>query len=300
MPAGVYVGTDDGLYVLRPTERLDLPGRRLRSLVDDGSTVWAVVGDSEVYKAGVAGIWRHVIRVRNATVTCIYPSPAGVLIGTAGAHLYRWRSHRLEPVESFELIEGRTKWHTPTGDPPSVRSIGIDHDGTIFVSVYVGGIMRSTDDCATWQPMAELTESVQQAIVLPGADDPLLAATERGLSTSWDHVKKWNHRALGLDGPYCSAVAVCDDTVLVCASEGPDARRAALYRGSLEGVRFERCGEGAPELDGNLDPACLSGAGQHAVVGTPDGSVYLSSDAGRTWDVLAEGLPPVRCVLVRP
>lgn len=298
MPAGIYVGTDDGLHVFGSQTRLELPGRRLRTLVADGDKIWALVGESEIFNAGAAAIWRHVTRLRNVKTTCIHPSGDGLLIGTYGAHLYRLRGQRLEPVESFDLVDGRAKWHAASGDQPSVGSIGVDDDGNTFVNVRIGGIPRSTDDCATWEPTLDIDEDVHQIIALPG-DGPLLAATARGLSTSWDHGGAWNHRALGLDGTYCTAVGVCNDTVVVSASEGTNGKGAAIYRGGLEGVRLERCGKGLPDLETNIEPHCLAGAGSTIAFGTTTGAVYASADAGRSWELLADGLPAVRCVLVR-
>ena len=299
MPAGIYVGTDDGLYVFGSEKRLELPGRRLRTLAADGDAIWALVGESEIFSAGAAAIWRHVTRLRNVRTTCVHPGPDGLLIGTYGAQLHLLRDRRVEPVEGFDFVEGREKWHTPWGEPPSVRSIGVDGDGTIFVNVHVGGIPRSTDNGTTWEPTVDIDEDVHQILALPG-DGPVLAATARGLSTSWDHGTSWNHRALGLTGTYCRAVAVCGDTVLVGASRGPDGADAAVYLGGLEGVRFERCRKGLPdELADNVDTHCLSGAGTTAAFGTSAGAVYASQDSGKNWELLADGLPPVRCVLVR-
>lgn len=299
MPAGIYVGTDDGLYVLGAERRLHLPGRRLRTLAADDAAIWALVGESEIFSAGAAGIWRHVTRLRNVRMTCVHPAPSGVLIGTHGADLYLLRDRRVEQVEGFSYVEARDKWHTPWGEPPSVRSIGVDGDGTLFVNVHVGGIPRSTDDGLSWEPTLDIDEDAHQVLALPG-DGPVLAATARGLATSWDRGTSWNHRALGLNGSYCRAVAVCDDTVLLSASQGPDGRGAAVYRGGVEGVRFERCGKGLPdELPGNVDTHCLSGSGATAAFGTQAGTVYATHDAGRTWELVADELPAIRCVLVR-
>jgi hypothetical protein len=298
MPPGIYVGTDDGLHVFGSQPRLELPGRRLRTLAADDDKIWALVGESEIFNAGAAAIWRHVTRLRNVRTTSIHPSGGGLLIGTYGARLYRLRGQQLEPVDSFDLVDGRAKWHAAPGEEPSVSSIGVDDDGTTFVNVRIGGVPRSTDDCATWEPTLDIDEDVHQIIALPG-DGPLLAATARGLLTSWDHATTWNHRALGLDGTYCTAVGVCNDTVVMSASEGTNGKGAAIYRGGLEGVRLERCSRGLPDLETNIEPHCLAGAGSTVVFGTTTGAVYASADAGRSWELLADGLPPVRCVLVR-
>lgn len=299
MPTGIYVGTDDGLYVLGAERRVELPGRRVRALAAGQDGLCAVVGESEIFTAGAAGIWRHVARLRDTRVTCVYPGSDGILVGTLGARLHRVEDRTVRALEGFDTVDGRAKWHTPSGDPPSIRSIGVDDDGTIYVNVHVGGIPRSTDGGLTWEPTIDSDEQVFQVLALPG-NGPLLAATARGLATSWDHAHSWNHRTLGLAGTYCRAVAVCDDTVLLAASPTADGATPALYRGGLEGVRFERCEKGLPaELTGTVDTFCLSGAGTTAALGTSEGALYVTQDAGRAWELLADDLPPVRCVLVQ-
>jgi len=80
-------------------------------------------------------------------------------------------------------------------------------------------------------------------------------------------------------------------------STGP-AGRAALYRTPIDGpASFERCTAGLPEwFDGNLDTGCLAAHGEQAALGTADGSLFRSGDAGATWTRAAEGLPAVRAV----
>ncbi|WP_020574925.1 hypothetical protein [Actinopolymorpha alba] len=299
MPTGIYVGTDDGLYILGTERRQALPGRRLRALAGAGDAIWAIVGESEIFTAGAGGIWRHVARLRNVRTTCLYPTSSGVLIGTEGARLYRLEGRQTEPVEGFDFVEGREKWHTPWGDPPSVRSMSADEDGTTYVNVHVGGVPRSTDNGMTWDATIDIDSDVHQVLAAPD-NGPVLAATARGLATSWDHGASWTYRNLGLPGTYSRALALCKDTVLISTSQGPDGGDAGIYRGSLEGVRLERCRRGLPQqFADNIDTFCLAGDGDTAAFGTSDGTVYASQDAGRTWELLADDLPPVRCVLVR-
>jgi hypothetical protein len=299
VPTGIYVGTEDGLYILGAERRVELPGRRVRALTAGPDGLCAVVGESEIFTSGATGIWRHVVRLRDARVTCVHSGSDGILVGTMGARLHRVEDRTVHALESFDAVDGRAKWHTPSGDPPSIRSIDVDDDGTIYVNVHIGGIPRSTDGGLTWRPTIDSDEQVFQVLAVRG-NGPLLAATARGLATSWDHAHSWNHRTLGLAGTYCRAVAVCGDTVLLSASPTADGASPALYRGGLEGVRFDRCERGLPEtLPGTIDTFCLSAAGSTAAFGTSEGALYVTQDAGRSWELLADDLPPVLSVLVR-
>jgi hypothetical protein len=93
-------------------------------------------------------------------------------------------------------------------------------------------------------------------------------------------------------------VALDADTVLLSASTGHHGRRAAVYRRRLVGGEgFERCQDGLPGwFADNVDTGCLAVRGRTAVIGTEDGCVFLSRDAGESWDALAKGLAPVRSV----
>src|SRR5207245_2013794 len=102
---------------------------------------------------------------------------------------------------------------------------------------------------------------------------------------SQDAGGSWTFVTEGLHAPYCRAVAVCEESVLVSASSGPRGREAAVYRGPLDGSSpFEKCREGLPEwFGGNIDTFCLAANREEAAFGTDGGDVFLSSDQGRTW-----------------
>lgn len=54
---------------------------------------------------------------------------------------------------------------------------------------------------------------------------------------------------------------------------------------------------GLPEwFSDNVDTGCLAARGRMVVIGTEDGSVFLSEDGGERWDDIAKGLAPVRAV----
>ena len=144
--------------------------------------------------------------------------------------------------------------------------------------------------------------------LLGGDQDPatwnsrghFFAAAAEGLWISTDGGGSWTTETEGLHARYCRAVAVTGETVFVSASTGPGGRRAALYRREPGGGRLERCRDGLPEWFGdNLDTHCLAVSGPVVVLGTENGVVHASADGGRTFSVLAKGLPPVRAVVLR-
>src|SRR5207249_757493 len=178
---------------------------------------------------------------------CLAPHPSGLLIGTSEAHLLRLRQGRLERIERFDEVDGRDEWYTPWGGPPDVRSMSVDDDGTIYVNVHVGGVVRSIDHGETWQPTMDIDMDVHQVLVHPDGRGWMFAASARGLGISEDRGASWTFLTDGLHATYCRAVAVAGDHVLVSASSGPRGREAAVFRRRLDGSGpFEKCTDGLP------------------------------------------------------
>jgi hypothetical protein len=298
----VLVGTGSGLYQFGVTRQIPLDrlgGRALTALVEDGRG-WIAIVEGELIWAvtGGADAWQELARVPGAA--CLAPARGGLLVGTAGAHLFRLDEGEPARVESFEHAEGRREWYTPWGGAPDVRSMSVDAEGVVYVNVHVGGILRSADDTRTWRPTIDLETDVHQVLAHPARPALVLAATAVGLALSDDRGETWRIETGGLHARYLRAVAASEDRVLVSASRGPGGGRAAVYRKRLDKDEpFERCRAGLPEwLDGNVDTGWLGAAGSTVAFGTRDGAVFRSDDTGDSWEEVARGLQPIRCVAV--
>jgi photosystem II stability/assembly factor-like uncharacterized protein len=295
----VLVGTSEGLHALGAREAPELAGREVTALTRDGGRWWALVDGRHVMRRNGDAEWLEVAALDGPAGTCLAVTPAGLLIGTEGAHLRRLESAGLAPVDAFDRAAGRQAWYTPWGDPPDTRSIAVDTVGTLFVNVHVGGVVRSADGGRSWQPTLDIETDVHQVLAHPERPGRVLAAAAVGLAASADGGQSWEIETEGLHAHYLRAVAVAGDVVLVTASTGPRGRRAALYRRPLDGGRFERCRQGLPEwFASNVDTHCLAAGGAVVVFGTEDGAVYASADGGRTFELTVKGLPPVQCVAV--
>ena len=181
-----------------------------------------------------------------------------------------------------------TEWHTPWGGPPDVFSIA--SDGThLYVSVHVGGILRTTDG-SDWTPTIDLHDDVHQVAV--GDDGTVWAATGmRGLAESRDHGATWRYHTSGLHARYTLAVAALPHGALVAVSSGHAAKDGGVYR--FDGERITRC-DGLPaDLGGAVGPRQLATSGDRAAVALPNGDVYVSDDGGREWARLAAGVRSV-------
>ncbi|MGH7347636.1 MAG: WD40/YVTN/BNR-like repeat-containing protein [Candidatus Rokuibacteriota bacterium] len=300
MTPRIRVGTREGLWEITgdqvfPAEALT--GKSLTALAIDGAREWAIV-DGRTLRERTGAAWTERATLEGPAATCLATTPSGLVIGTEEAHLLRLEERQLTPIGAFETVAGRDAWYTPWGDPADVRSISAALDGALYVNVHVGGVVRSRDGGRTWTPTVDIERDVHQVLAHPERPEVVLAAAADGLGVSGDAGASWRFVTAGLHAHYLRAVAVSGDTVLVSASTGPGGRRAALYRGRLDGdSAFERCGDGLPTWFGdNVDTGCLAARGALVVCGTEDGRVFRSLDGGRHWDVAAKGLPPITCV----
>jgi hypothetical protein len=222
----LLTGTDDGLF------RIDAAPERIAegpiaALCADGSTVWAVVDDTQLWQGEARGGFR-LVTAAPMELRSLVASGGELFIGTAGARLLRLDDDHFDEVDGFREVPGREDWHTPWGGPPDTRSLAAAADGTLYANVHVGGIPRSTDAGETWQPTIDVDADVHQVFAVA---DLVLAATAGGLAVSGDRGSTWQWRDEGLHAEYARAVAVADDTVLVSTSQGPFGGRAAIYRG---------------------------------------------------------------------
>ena len=260
---------------------------------------WAISEGSRVLRSEDANAWDEVATVRGLDARCVLPFEGGALVGTSEAHLLRVADGSAKRVAPFDKVPTRDDWYTPWGGPPDVRSMSRGADGAAYANVHVGGILRS-DGGEKWRPTSmEVDADVHQVLAHPDTPGLVFAATAVGLATSTDGGETWNFSEDGMHASYCRAVAIAGDTLLVSASKSHTGRQSALYRRPLMGGPFERCQKGLPEwFADNVDTFCLDARGTDAVLGTSDGLVFVSDDAGETWHEEASGLPSITCVAI--
>lgn len=280
------IGTEDGLRVLGAEGSDLLAGAPITAVHPNAGVLWALVDHRDLYRMAGA-VPEQVANLDGAgRATCVTTHADAVFVGGDDARLWRLsEAGTLDDVTSFDEAPTRHEWHTPWGGPPAVFSMASDGDD-LYVSVHVGGVLRSSDG-SSWSPTIDLHDDVHQVAV--DAEGTVWAATGmRGLAESRDRGATWRYHSDGLHGTYLLAVAAVAGGAIVAASSGHAARDGALYR--LHDGHFERCAGLPDDLGGAVGPRQLAADGNHCVVALPGGDVYESLDCGDHWTVVARQL----------
>ena len=288
------IGTSSGLRSIGDTARITgLDHSSITAVHADGGDLWLLAERRDLYHV-VGDRAERVATLADGSASCVGTHRGAVFVGGARASLWRFAADRLEPVESFRAAPTSDEWHTPWGGPPDVFSIARDRT-YLYVSVHVGGILRSLDG-ESWSATIDLHDDVHQVTV--GDDGTLWAATGmRGLAESTDHGATWRYHTDGLHATYALAVAAVGDGALVAVSSGHAGRDGAVYRFDRRGMHRTK---GLPaEMHGAVGPKQLAAAGDRAVVALPNGDVYVSDNGGYEWTRVAEGLDRVSEVALR-
>jgi hypothetical protein len=295
----VLVGTDDGVVTVSPhgARRTEFAGAARSLSVDPSGDCWAALDDGSVARRDSDGRWQRWPSGVDAPLTAVLPTGRGALVGTRDARLWCSVDGDATPVPGFDRVAGRGDWHAVGSATPYVRSLSSTVDGAWLASVHVGGIARSADGGASWEPTVDVDADVHQVRAHPVDAGVAMAAAAVGLLESDDAGRTWSSPSTaGLHATYLRAVAFPTGSVIISASDGPFGRRAALYRRPLDEEGFERCRAGLPEwLPALVDTGALDARGADVAAGC-GGSVFASEDGGGSWRLLADDLPPVRSV----
>src|SRR2546428_617711 len=194
----ILVGTGDGLHEFDDGGRpgpVHHAGRKVTALAPgpDYSDFWAILDESEVWRTTGPGDWARsgTLEGEHLRANCIADTRPGVLVGASDARLYRVAEGGLERVDQFDKVAGRDDWYTPWGGPPDSRSISEDSN-FLFVNVHVGGIVRSADGGATWEPTIDIDADVHRVWAVDGR---VCASRDEGL--------RWGEVASGLPSVRC-------------------------------------------------------------------------------------------------
>jgi hypothetical protein len=301
----------DGLFVGGgETPGQELAHQSVRALAPDGyGGALAIVNGRSLRRRAPEGVW-STIATTEFDLACCAAVGDVIYVGTDDARVLRVDADgALEPLRGFDEVAGRDTWYAGSaiingqrvGPPLGIRSIAATPDGAVLLAnVHVGGIPRSTDGGATWQPTIDVDSDVHEVRAHPNRPGVVMAAAAIGLCTSRDGGLTWDVEREGLHASYCSAVAFAGDDVLVSASLDHFAAQGAIYRRRIDGRGpLVAIAGGLPRwIDGIADTGCIATHGSAVAIADRSGNLYLSGDTGRSWSSQTYGFPPASSVLI--
>ena len=236
-----------------------------------------------------------------------------LFVGTEPAHLFASDDLGLHwsEVPSLRSVPSVPKWSFPA--PPHighVKHINFDPDNptTMYASVEVGGLLKSTDAGEHWEEFPSLYEDVHRLMIHPSNPRFLYAVTGRGLYVSPDagaSWEQWTRREDEIGGYPDGFVFRPSDPKLIfmtAAHDAPGTWRTTHFAGarisrSTDGGRsWEILRAGLPDrLQASIEAFCLEEAGASSSIfaATTSGEIFCSEDLGEHWNKIISGLPPI-------
>lgn len=315
--SGVWYSSDSGDHWRQARMEVPFeaqPGEiQVRALAAAPSNPSLLFAGSEagVYRSEDAGAhWAHIDSpVDGAQVWSIGVHPGNpdvVLVGTKPPALYRTRDggkhwQELPLGASPQCLAGPPKVTTITFDPR-------DHD-TIWVSIEIDGVYRSRDGGDSWEQLPargdnEINEDVHCLALSLASDPKVLAATPDGIWTSKDEGQTWALHEFprffeGRGISYCRGVGLkADDpnTILVANGNMVPGRTGAIQR-STDGGASWKPAQLSEEPNSTMYWFATHPADPDFIVANSlFGYVYISHDAGETWDKVEREFGEVRAL----
>jgi photosystem II stability/assembly factor-like uncharacterized protein len=260
-PERLFAGTDMGLH------RWDEPTARWARLETPMQDVWAVAID---------------------------PADPDVLIcGTRPASF--WRSG--DAGKSWEELHapGMAQFSEQNMGPTRVTQILFDpvDDGTVWASVEIGSIYRSSDRGRTWlkKDTGMISGDVHglAVVALPGGGKACFATTNRGLHRSEDNGESWALQDLPSPWPYTRGITPRADgsgVIFLANGNGPPGNDGFLLRSRDYGRTWQDA-----KLPGTRESSVWCIAVDPAdpmliFACTNLGEVFRSTDGGESWVTL--------------
>jgi hypothetical protein len=308
--------------------------REPRRLYAAGGTAWfgphlhASTDGGKTWKLSENGL--EVKGIPDATLKCIWHIAAGsedepgmIYLGGDPGVLFRSADHGA----NWEMVDGlcrhasREKW-TPGAGGMIVHSIQCLGQGRIIAGISAAGAFRTSDRGKTWEAFngevladflpekyPPVGQCVHKLLAHPRNREALYQQNHCGVYRAGFTDKKWTDISEGLPSRFGFALAVPaaeEQTLFTIPAVSPEHRfvpdgKLRVARSRNNGKTWKLLSKGLPQSNAYvlvLREAMTSDDRDPAGVyfGTSTGTVFYTRDAGDSWRVMAQNLPPIYSV----
>jgi serine/threonine protein kinase len=231
--------------------------------------------------------------------------------------------------ETWSLVRGlfdhphRHRW-MPGNGGLALHTIVLDptESQRMYVAISAGGVYRTDDGGNNWTAQnrgiramflpnkyPEFGQCVHKIVMHPNRPERLFLQNHWGLYRSDDRGENWNDIANGVPSdfgfamimhpknPDCVYIVPVESDEFRCTCDG----RLRIYRTRNAGASWEALVRGLPQKGAHetiLRDAMIADSHDPVgmYIGTRSGKLFASTDEGRTWEKILEGLPPVACI----
>jgi photosystem II stability/assembly factor-like uncharacterized protein len=250
----------------------------------------------------------------------------GLWCGTMPGGLFRSRNHG----QTWKLVEtlwnhpSRVRWNGGGGDDAALHSICVDprDPRCVVIAVSVGGVWRTRDGGASWQPhttgmragyvppeLADWPEvqDPHHVVQCPGAPHVFWCQGHMGIYRSTNDLVSWQTIDVQPSGfGFAAAVHPRDPDTAWFVPAHSDQKRTTISgelivtRTRDGGKHFEILRDGLPQrlaYDLVLRHAlAIADDGDQLAFGSSTGNLWVTDDQGDHWHCLANYLPPIYAV----
>ncbi|MEW6509907.1 MAG: fibronectin type III domain-containing protein, partial [Bacteroidota bacterium] len=175
----------------------------------------------------------------------------------------------------------QAQWQQCNGPHTGDVRCFVQHGTWVFLGTMEGGVYRSSDNGASWQPMNNLlTDPHIHSLASFGTF--LYAATSAGVFVSRDDGGSWYPSSRGITDTLIQAITV-KDTILFAGTYSD-----GVFRSTDAGAHWEPASNGI----GSSNVRAFAVLGTDIFAGTTNG-VYRSTDDGANWALASNGLTNV-------
>jgi photosystem II stability/assembly factor-like uncharacterized protein len=236
-----------------------------------------------------------------------------VYLGTEPAHLFvsddlgqRWRE-----LPSLRMAPSLPSWSFPA--PPHIAHVkhinfAPNDPMTVYASIEVGALLRSTDGGETWQELHGMYEDVHRTVIDPRDPNRLYVTSGNGIyltadgGATWERLTTRESEIGGYPDQLLFHPRQPDLMFVSAAQHSPGSWRISHNAGSRisrsrdGGRTWEILRNGLPDrLQSSVEAMCLEDWGESLSIfaATTAGEVFASDDAGDHWALIISGLAPI-------